>query len=82
MQTLIIYMYFYNIKLFKSTTSIHTNYNYPYASSQIYNYKKLNTKSWDTFFSGIKIKTVPAFRNKHIASSHYHETHFYNILDI
>ena len=42
--------------------------------------KKKLKKSWDTFFSGIKIKTVPDFRHKQISSSHYHETHFYTIL--
>ena len=36
-------MYFYNVKLFKSTTSVHTNYNHLYAPLQTYNYKKKKT---------------------------------------
>ena len=40
----------------------------------------VNRAHENTFFSGIKIKTVPTFGHKQISSPHYRKTHFYTIL--
>ena len=40
------------------------------------------TATWDTFSQARKSETVPAFRHRQISSPHYHETHFYTILNI
>ena len=46
MQTLIIYMYFYNIKLFKSLKSIYANINYLYVFLKYKTSKRLKKYSY------------------------------------